>query len=161
MPNILNITLPLKQDAASQAQLRAVADQGVAGSSQSSYSFQYSVALVASITVFGASSIFSAAVAGFFIVFGPELLNLTPLSNLWFQFILGAILTALALSFSALFTWWYGPWNTIQGRISPGGAYEISGIVFAARTLFAFSLGALLGAIIRRSVPAMADELLP
>ena len=70
--------------------------------------------------------------------------------------ILGSILTALALGFSALFSWWYGPWSAIQGRISPGGAYEISGIVFAARTLFAFSLGALLGAIIRRTVPAMA-----
>ncbi len=72
--------------------LRAVADQSVAGSSQSSYSFQYSVALVATITVFGAGSIFSAAVAGFFIIFGSELLNLTPLSNQWFPLILGAIL---------------------------------------------------------------------
>lgn len=72
--------------------LRAVADAGVAGSSQSAYSFQYSVALVASVTVFGASSIFSAAVAGFFIIFAPEILNHTPLSNLWFQLILGVIL---------------------------------------------------------------------
>jgi len=47
-------------------------------------------------------------------------------------------------------------WNAIQGRISPGGAYEISGIVFAARTLFAFSLGAFVGSVIRRTVPAMA-----
>lgn len=70
--------------------------------------------------------------------------------------ILGTVLTALALGFSALFSWWYGPWNAIQGRISPWGAYEISGIVFAARTVFAFSLGALVGAIIRRTVPAMA-----
>jgi branched-chain amino acid transport system permease protein len=74
--------------------LQAVADQSVSGSSQSSYSFQYSVALVATITVFGASSIFSAAVTGFFIIFGRELLNLTPLSNQWFQLILGAILIA-------------------------------------------------------------------
>jgi hypothetical protein len=70
--------------------------------------------------------------------------------------ILGTILTVLALGFSALYSWWYGPFNAINGRISPGGAYEISGIVLAARTLFAFSLGALLGAIIRRTVPAMA-----
>lgn len=70
--------------------------------------------------------------------------------------ILGAALTALTLGFSALFSWWYGPWDAIQGRISPFGAYEISGVVFAARTLFAFSLGALAGAIIRRTVPAMA-----
>ena len=35
-------------------------------------------------------------------------------------------------------------------------AYEVAGIVFAARTLFAFTLGALLGTLIRRTVPAMA-----
>lgn len=69
--------------------------------------------------------------------------------------ILGAILTLLALAFSGLFTWWYGPWAAIRGRMSPGSAYEVSGIVFAARTLFAFSLGAFLGAVIRRTVPAM------
>ena len=70
--------------------------------------------------------------------------------------ILGTILTVLALGFSALFAWWYGPWNTILGRISPWSAYEVSGILFAARTLFAFTLGALIGAITRRTVPAMA-----
>ena len=36
------------------------------------------------------------------------------------------------------------------------GAYEVSGLVFAARTLFGFALGALLGLLIRRTVPAMA-----
>jgi hypothetical protein len=70
--------------------------------------------------------------------------------------ILGSILSVLALAFSAVFTWWYGPWSIIQGRISAGGAYEVSGVVFAARTLFAFLLGALLGTIMRRTVPAMA-----
>ena len=40
--------------------------------------------------------------------------------------------------------------------MSPYGAYEISGLVFAARTLFGFTLGALLGLLIRRTVPAMA-----
>lgn len=72
--------------------LRAVADSGVAGSSTSSYSFQYSVALVATITVFGASSILSAAVAGFFIVFASEFLDHTPLGSQWFQLLLGVIL---------------------------------------------------------------------
>jgi branched-chain amino acid transport system permease protein len=72
--------------------LRAVADSGVAVSSQGSYSFPFSVALVASITVFGASSIFSAAVSGFFIVFAPEFLGYTPLDKQWFQLFLGAIL---------------------------------------------------------------------
>ena len=72
--------------------LRAVADSSVSGSSTSSYSFQFSVALVATITVFGAGSIFSAAVAGFFIEFGQQLLELTPLDKQWFQLFLGVIL---------------------------------------------------------------------
>src|SRR5882672_542795 len=70
--------------------------------------------------------------------------------------ILAAVLTALAFGFSVLFTWWYGPWLTIAGRMNPGQAYEVSGLVFAARTLFAFMLGALAGTLIRRTVPAMA-----
>jgi ABC-type transport system involved in multi-copper enzyme maturation permease subunit len=70
--------------------------------------------------------------------------------------LLAVVLTAFALAFSALFTWWYGPVDAITGRMTPYGAYEISGLVFAARTLFGFTLGALLGLLIRRTVPAMA-----
>jgi hypothetical protein len=70
--------------------------------------------------------------------------------------LLGVTLTVLALAFSALFTWWYGPFGTLLGRMGGGGAYEVTGIVFAARTLFGFMLGALLGTLIRRTVPAMA-----
>jgi hypothetical protein len=70
--------------------------------------------------------------------------------------LLALVLTALALAFSALFTWWYGPFDATAGRMAPSGAYEVSGLVFAARTLFGFALGALLGRLIRRTVPAMA-----
>ncbi len=70
--------------------------------------------------------------------------------------ILAVVLTAFALAFSALSTWWYGPFDAITGQMSPYGAYEVSGLVFAARTLFGFTLGALLGLLIRRTVPAMA-----
>ncbi|MEA2492992.1 MAG: hypothetical protein QOJ29_903 [Thermoleophilaceae bacterium] len=70
--------------------------------------------------------------------------------------LLAVVLTALTLSFSVLFTWWYGPFDAISGRMPANGAYEISGILFAARTLFGFTLGALLGLLIRRTVPAMA-----
>jgi ABC-type transport system involved in multi-copper enzyme maturation permease subunit len=70
--------------------------------------------------------------------------------------LLAVVRTALALAFSALFTWWYGPFDAITGRMSSSGAYEISGLVFAARTLFGFTLGVLLGLLIRRTVPAMA-----
>lgn len=73
--------------------LQAVADGSASAGSQSAYSFQWSVALVATITVFGASSIFSAAVAGFFIVFGQQFLDKIPgLSHQWFSLILGGIL---------------------------------------------------------------------
>ena len=69
--------------------------------------------------------------------------------------LLAVVLIMLALAFSALFTWWYGPFDPIAGRMAPYGSYEISGLVFAARTLFGFTLGALLGLMIRRVVPAM------
>lgn len=70
--------------------------------------------------------------------------------------ILGGALTAAALGFSLLFTWWFQPWEPVLGRMGSGQAYEVSGVVFAARTLFAFALGAMLGTLIRRTVPAMA-----
>ena len=70
--------------------------------------------------------------------------------------LLGPAVTLLALAFSAAFAWWYGPWSVLMGRMASGQAYEVLGVVFAARTLFAFTLGAALGAVIRRTVPAMA-----
>ena len=70
--------------------------------------------------------------------------------------LLGVVLTVVALAFSALFTWWYGPFDAISGRMTAYGSYEVSGVVFAARTLFGFTLGALLGLMIRRTLTAMA-----
>ena len=70
--------------------------------------------------------------------------------------LLAAALTVGTLAFSALATWWYGPFDAINGRLSSYGAYEITGVIFTARTLFAFAVGALLGLLIRRTVPAMA-----
>jgi ABC-type transport system involved in multi-copper enzyme maturation permease subunit len=32
--------------------------------------------------------------------------------------LLGASLTAVALVFSLLFTWWFGPWHSIMGRMN-------------------------------------------
>jgi hypothetical protein len=69
---------------------------------------------------------------------------------------LGAALTVLSLGFSVLFLWWYRPWEPLMGRMVSGQAYEVIGVVFSARTLFALMLGTLLGTIIRRTVPAMA-----
>lgn len=70
--------------------------------------------------------------------------------------ILAAALTVSALAFSAVFSWWFGPFEPLMGRMAGGQAYEVVGVVFAARTLFGFALGAFLGAAIRRTVPAMA-----
>jgi hypothetical protein len=69
--------------------------------------------------------------------------------------LIGAVLVALGLGFSALYSWWFQPWEPIMGRVGSGEAYEISGVVFAARILFGFCLGVALGAIIRRTVPAI------
>jgi hypothetical protein len=69
--------------------------------------------------------------------------------------IIGAVLVALGLGFSVLYSWWFQPWNPIMGRVGSGEAYEISGVVFAGRILFGFCLGVALGAIIRRTVPAI------
>jgi ABC-type transport system involved in multi-copper enzyme maturation permease subunit len=70
--------------------------------------------------------------------------------------LLAVVLTALTLAFSAVFTWWYTPFDAVSGRMFPNGSYEVSGPVFTARTLFGFTLGALIGVLIRRTVPAMA-----
>jgi ABC-type transport system involved in multi-copper enzyme maturation permease subunit len=65
--------------------------------------------------------------------------------------ILGLALTAMALAFSLLFSWWYRPFDQLLGH-----ATEVEGIVFAARTLLGFTLGAFAGALLRRTVPAIA-----
>ena len=71
---------------------------------------------------------------------------------------LALLSTLAALGLSLLFGWWFGPFEPILGRIS-SGAFEVAGVVFAARTLFGLALGALAGALIRRTVPAMAAAL--
>lgn len=73
--------------------------------------------------------------------------------------LLALALAGLALAFSAVYGWWFRPWEPIMGRIQSGKSYEIEGVVFAARTVFAFALGALLGAVVRRTLVAMAGTL--
>jgi ABC-type transport system involved in multi-copper enzyme maturation permease subunit len=73
--------------------------------------------------------------------------------------LLTVVVTVAALSFSVAFAWWHGPLTRIGGRMDPATSYEVEGVVFAARTLFAIPLGAFLGAVIRRTVPAMATTL--
>ncbi|MGZ4199991.1 MAG: hypothetical protein ACXVP1_07380 [Thermoleophilia bacterium] len=68
--------------------------------------------------------------------------------------ILGLALTAMALIFSLVFSWWYRPFRQLTGP-----APEVEGIVFAARTLLGFMLGAFAGAVLRRTVPAIAASM--
>ncbi len=68
-------------------------------------------------------------------------------------------ITTAAIAFSALFAWWYEPFEPLMGRMSSGQAYEVSGTVFAARTAFGLALGLSVGAVLRRVVAAMAATL--
>jgi branched-chain amino acid transport system permease protein len=67
---------------------------GIGSVSAGAYTFQQSLAVLAIAIVVGVRSVGAAAVGGFFLIFGPELLTHTPLSTLWFPLIVGAILIA-------------------------------------------------------------------
>jgi hypothetical protein len=68
---------------------------------------------------------------------------------------LGLILTIMGLAFSQVFSWWYRPFATMMGPMP-----EVEGLVFTARILFGFTAGALVGALLRRTVPAIAVTML-
>ncbi|PJI86592.1 ABC transporter permease [Luteimicrobium subarcticum] len=68
---------------------------------------------------------------------------------------LGAAAVAAGLASLAL-TWWANPLDAAQGgRLQPG-VYLARGIVPVGYALLAVAVGALLGAVVRRTVPAMA-----
>ncbi|MGH9078359.1 MAG: ABC transporter permease subunit, partial [Acidimicrobiales bacterium] len=81
----------------------------------------------------------------------------------WLTVKLSALAAAAAVAatgFSLLFGWWFGPFADLaihggQSRIQPN-IFDVQGIVPIAYTLFAFALGTAAGAVIRRTVPAMA-----
>jgi hypothetical protein len=74
--------------------------------------------------------------------------------------ILGAVVTVPALAASQLFTWLFAPFLTTQQLtvLSPA-VFETRGLAYAAWTLTALCVGAFLGALIRRVIPAMAASL--
>ena len=74
--------------------LRAVADRSVSGGSTSSYSFQYSVALVASITVFGAAHLLGGGRRASSSCSRPGCSTSRHWGHQWFPLILGVILIA-------------------------------------------------------------------
>ena len=60
---------------------------------------------------------------------------------------------------SALVTWWSGPDNALQLDQFKPGRFDIMGIVPVAYSLFAMALGICAGALLRRTLPALAVTL--
>ena len=57
---------------------------------------------------------------------------------------------------SALVTWWSSPANALNQQNFQAGQFDIQGIVPIGYALFAVALGVSAGALLRRTVPAMA-----
>jgi hypothetical protein len=80
---------------------------------------------------------------------------------------LGFVLAAATGALSVLFSWYYQPYLAPRNpalsfsEISPlaGGLFDLRGVAFAAWTLAAFAIGALVGLLIRRVVPAIVATL--
>jgi hypothetical protein len=70
------------------------------------------------------------------------------------------VLTAITGAFTALFYWYFRPFLA-DGQVSEmlPLAFALLGVAFAAWTLFAFAFAAFTGALLRRTVPAMAVTL--
>ena len=73
-------------------------------------------------------------------------------------FVLGATL-AFGFAFAALITWWLGPLNGSTGSRFQPGIFDQQGIVPVAYAVFAVALGIAAGAILGRTLPAMAVTL--
>jgi hypothetical protein len=61
---------------------------------------------------------------------------------------------------SALVTWWSGPNNALQANAFNPGRFDIMGIVPVGYAVFAVALGITAGALIRRTIPAIAVTLI-
>jgi ABC-type transport system involved in multi-copper enzyme maturation permease subunit len=73
---------------------------------------------------------------------------------------LGSVVTVAALLVTPLFTWLFVPFLSTQDlRLLDWAVFTSHGTVYAAWMLAAFCLGAFLGTLIRRTLPAMAATL--
>jgi hypothetical protein len=74
--------------------------------------------------------------------------------------LLGVTLAILAGAFGELFSWFFQPflWTEQMNRLTET-VFDASGIVFPAFTLVAFVIGAFLGMLFRRVIPALAATL--
>jgi hypothetical protein len=80
----------------------------------------------------------------------------------WLVVKTGWLLLAAALVggiVSALVTWWSGPNNALQRNAFNPGRFDIMGIVPVGYTVFAVALGITAGALLRRTIPAIAVTL--
>ena len=74
--------------------------------------------------------------------------------------LLAVVVTAVTWAFTELFTWYYHAF-LVDGQVSRllPLAFGLLGVAFAAWTLAAFAIAAFFGALIRRTLPAMAATL--
>lgn len=72
--------------------------------------------------------------------------------------LVGAGVAAVACAFAVLFTWWRAPLDQIGGRLHTS-AFVVAAPSLPSVTLFAFALGVLAGALLKRTIPAMAATL--
>ena len=80
----------------------------------------------------------------------------------WLGVTAGEMLLAAAVwggAVSALVTWWSGPDNALQLDQFKPGRFDIMGIVPVGYALFAMALGLCAGALLRRTLPAIAVTL--
>jgi hypothetical protein len=80
----------------------------------------------------------------------------------WLAVTAGEMLVAAAAwggAVSALVTWWSGPDNALQLDQFKPGRFDIMGIVPVGYALFAMALGLCAGALLRRTLPAIAVTL--
>jgi hypothetical protein len=65
-----------------------------------------------------------------------------------------AIAVGVSLALVALWTWWLGPLDDLQGRFN-SNSFDFEGTAPVAYTIFAFALCLAVGTVLRRSVPAV------
>jgi hypothetical protein len=75
--------------------------------------------------------------------------------------LLGLTLAVLAWAFSELFSWFFQPflWVEQMNQMTSEGVFDTRGLVFPAFTLVSFAIGAFLGMLFRKILPAMAATL--
>jgi hypothetical protein len=73
--------------------------------------------------------------------------------------VVGLAVAAFGAALTAVFSWWRAPLDAIEGRIGPS-AFNFEGLSLTTAAVFAFAAGTVAGALLRRTVAAMAVSLL-